>query len=196
MFVLLLCALLAVTDVASRTCNGDVTKLNPTGSKIGGVADSNKQAEIDVPALTKQLACYQASADANCIQASVIAAIASRESRGGTLLINSYGYSSNGAYGIMQCDSKSGLPCNSVPWNSCAHIEMMVNKLLVPYITKVRSKLTSWTKDQALQGGVAAYNFGVKNVWTWSGVDVGTTGGDYSNDVIARAKWLYSKGWN
>ena len=45
-------------------------------------------------------------------------------------------------------------------------------------------------------GGVAAYNFGVNNVQSWANLDVGTTGGDYSNDVIARAQWLVTgHGW-
>lgn len=39
-------------------------------------------------------------------------------------------------------------------------------------------------------GGVAAYNFGIRNVRSWANLDVGTTDGDYSNDVIARAQWL------
>lgn len=39
-------------------------------------------------------------------------------------------------------------------------------------------------------GGVAAYNFGIGNVRSWANLDVGTTDGDYSNDVIARAQWL------
>lgn len=39
-------------------------------------------------------------------------------------------------------------------------------------------------------GGVAAYNFGIGNVRSWENLDVGTTGVDYSNDVIARAQWL------
>ena len=47
-----------------------------------------------------------------------------------------------------------------------------------------------------LPGGVAAYNFGVGNVQSWANLDVGTTGGDYSNDVIARAQWLVTgHGW-
>jgi len=39
-------------------------------------------------------------------------------------------------------------------------------------------------------GGLAAYNAGVGNIQTWEGLDSGTTGNDYSNDVIARAQWL------
>ena len=44
-------------------------------------------------------------------------------------------------------------------------------------------------------GAVAAYNFGTDDVWTWERLDVGTTGNDYSNDVMARAQWLIKNGW-
>ncbi|CAL1531701.1 unnamed protein product [Lymnaea stagnalis] len=183
---------------APRTCHGDITSLNPTGKHSGGVAASIVDVQHDLPALSQHKSCYQASADSNCIQASVIAAIASRESRGGSLLVGTGGYGDKGAaWGILQCDiTQSGLPCESVPWDSCAHIEMMVHRLLVPYINQVHTKHPSWTQSQALQGGVAAYNFGVGNVKTLGGLDIGTTGNDYSNDVIARAKWLYAQGWN
>lgn len=38
-------------------------------------------------------------------------------------------------------------------------------------------------------GGIAAYNMGDGNVHSYENVDVNTTGGDYSNDVVARAQW-------
>ncbi|CAL1528638.1 unnamed protein product [Lymnaea stagnalis] len=196
MFILVLCALVAFANAAPRTCHGDVTKLSPKGRASGGVAASNTAVQHDLPALVSHKNCYDASADRNCIQASLIAALASRESNGGSALVNGYG--DNGkAWGILQCDiAHSGLPCTTVGWNSCAHIEMMVSRLLVPYIQQVYAKHPTWSLDQALQGGVAAYNFGVGNVQTWGGVDVGTTQGDYSNDVIARAQYLHSHGWN
>jgi len=39
-------------------------------------------------------------------------------------------------------------------------------------------------------GGVVAYNYGPENVWTITGMDIGTADHDYSNDVIARAQHL------
>ncbi|XP_059147222.1 glycine, glutamate and proline-rich protein-like [Physella acuta] len=198
MFLLVLCSVLAYAYAAPRTCHGDVMQLHPTGKHTGGVAASNAEVQHDLPALNNHRHCYQATADNNCIQASVIAAIASRESRGGSLLVSTGGYGDHGAaWGIMQCDiTHSGLPCKSVPWDSCEHIEMMVHRLLVPYINQVHAKHPSWSQHQALQGGCAAYNSGVSNVQTWGGLDIGTTGNDYSNDVIARAQWLHHNGWN
>ncbi|XP_059160937.1 glycine, glutamate and proline-rich protein-like isoform X2 [Physella acuta] len=198
MHLIILGAFLAVANAASRTCHGDINHLHPSGKANGGVAASNADVQHDVPALNQHRNCYQQSADHNCIQASVIAAIASRESRGGTLLVATGGYGDFGhAWGIMQCDiANSGLPCTSVPWDSCAHIEMLVNRLLVPYVNQVHNKFPSWSIDQALQGAVAGYNGGVSRVTSWANVDAGTTGHDYSNDVIARAKWLMANGWN
>ena len=83
-------------------------------------------------------------------------------------------------------------------------------------ISGVKQKFPSWPADRQLQGefrkatlsfrmglntkqciypvhatgAVAAYNFGVKNVQSWDGLDRGTTGNDYSNDVMARAQYL------
>jgi hypothetical protein len=50
--------------------------------------------------------------------------------------------------------------------------------------------------DLYISGGVAAYNSGVSSIESWVHVDTATTGYDYSNDVIARAKWFYAHGWN
>ncbi|KAK6966141.1 glycine glutamate and proline-rich protein [Biomphalaria glabrata] len=196
MFLLLLFSVLGFTS-AARTCYGDINNLSPTGRKVGGVTKSNSEVQTDLTYLNRYRSCYQTAADKLCIQASVIAAVASRESRGGSLLEKTNGYGDGGkAYGIMQCDIKnSGLPCTSVSWNSCAHIEMMTGALIAK-INEVKRKFPNWPAERQLQGGVAAYNFGSKNVQSWSGLDVGTTNNDYSNDIIARAKYLYSIGWN
>jgi len=198
MFLLVALAVLAAADAASRTCHGNLNSLSPKGQASGGVAASRADAKHDLPYLEKHRTCYQQAADRNCIQASVIAALASRESRGGSLLERTGGYGDGGrAWGILQCDlHSSGLDCKSCDWDSCCHINMMVKSLLVPYINQVKSKHPSWSSAQALQGGVAAYNFGVSNVQSWGGLDIGSTHNDYSNDVMARAQWLYSQGWN
>ncbi|XP_012946472.1 glycine, glutamate and proline-rich protein [Aplysia californica] len=198
MFIVLTLALLATADAASRTCHGDLNSLHPKGQSNGGVAASNRDAQHDLPYLEKHRSCYQQAADHNCIQASVIAALASRESRGGSLLESTGGYGDPGAaWGILQCDIRhSGLNCKSCDWDSCCHINMMVRDLLVPYINQVHRKHPSWTSAQTLQGGVAAYNFGVSNVQSWDRLDIGSTHNDYSGDVIARAQYLYKHGWN
>ncbi|CAG5128305.1 unnamed protein product, partial [Candidula unifasciata] len=182
----------------NRLCHGNIDHLNPSGQANGGVAASNNDAQYDMNDLNAHRDCYAASADKNCIQASLLAAIASRESRGGRLLYATGGYGdNNNAWGIMQCDLRySGLNCKQCPWDSCCHIEMLTSQTLVPFINQIHNKFPSWSQDQALQGGVAAYNQGPSNVNSWAGVDAATTGRDYSNDVIARAKYLHSHGWN
>ncbi|TNN83719.1 N-acetylmuramoyl-L-alanine amidase [Liparis tanakae] len=42
--------------------------------------------------------------------------------------------------------------------------------------------------------GIAAYNMGDGNVRSIENMDVGSTGGDYSHDVSARAQWYQSQG--
>jgi len=172
--------------------------LHPTGKHNGGVAGSNAEVRHDLTELNKRKACYDQAADENCVQASVIAAIASRESRGGSLLYSTNGYGDHGhGWGIMQCDLyTSGMNCKSCAWDSCCHIRMMVREKLVPDIKTIQRKQSSWSKAQQQQGAVTAYNSGTGNVQTWSRLDIGTTGNDYSNDVMARAQYLHNHGWN
>ena len=53
----------------------------------------------------------------------------------------------------------------------------------------------TWTKDQQVQGGIACYNFGRRNVRTPDNIDKGTTGGNYSKDVLSRQQFLKNNGW-
>merc|ERR1712154_77060 len=171
---------------ACRKNHGDVMTLHPTGKIPGGVAESGRQIEYDIARLKRDKAWYEAAADANCVQASVIAAIASRESHAGRLLDSTGGYGDGGnAWGIMQCDLyTSGMDCKKCPWNSQCHINMMTHDKIIPDIAAVGRKHPSWSLEQRLQGAISAYNAGLGNVQTWSGLDRGTTHNDYSNDVV------------
>ncbi|PVD35804.1 hypothetical protein C0Q70_02770 [Pomacea canaliculata] len=163
----------------------------------GGVTASQSAVRAHLTTLNGLKTCYEQVAATHCIEASVIGGLASRESNGGDSL-TAAGYGDNGhAWGILQCDlTHSGLPCRECGARTCCHVEMMVGRLLIPYISQVSAKHPSWSLEQKLQGGVAAYNFGVGNVQSWAGLDIGSTGNDYSNDVIARAKYLKSLGWS
>ncbi|XP_059164333.1 glycine, glutamate and proline-rich protein-like [Physella acuta] len=186
------------TPAPNRLLYGDINRLRPTGKRNGGVYASNLTVSQHLPALQRKRHCYNSVANSNKLQASLIAAIASRESSGGITINRTNGYGDRGrAYGIIQCDLRtSGLNCTKYRWDSCEHMQMMVSQLVVPYIQSVRRKFPRWTIDRTLQGGVAAFNFGVSNVRSWEGLDDGSTGNDYSNDVIARAQWLHKRGWN
>ncbi|KAH9510363.1 hypothetical protein Btru_042896 [Bulinus truncatus] len=189
---------LTVGQKINSTSYGNVNCITPKGKKNGGVAASNYSASIDIPYINRYRACYKTVADKYGLQTSLLAAIASRESRSGYLIEATKGYGRGGqAYGIMQCDLKrSGLPCTSVPWNSCAHIDMMTGRALVPYIRQVAKKRPTWPPVRQLQGGCSAYNtYGNVNLNSVDYLDVGTTDGDYSNDVYARAQYYYSRGY-
>ncbi|ESO98225.1 hypothetical protein LOTGIDRAFT_231339 [Lottia gigantea] len=192
----------------SYQCYGDFMKLNPTGAgkltsgqdwlKYTGVRASNKMLDTDLAELNKRKQCYIRAGRNSCIHPAIIAAIASRESRGGRLL-----YASNGlgdkkkAWGIMQCDlHKSGQDCKKYKWDSCDHINHMTQTVLLPFVKTIKRNHPSWAAKYQLKGGVAAYNFGPGNVQTIPGMDDKTTGDDYSNDVIARAQRLVKAyGW-
>ncbi|XP_059164334.1 glycine, glutamate and proline-rich protein-like [Physella acuta] len=196
--VLTVCFLLVESQRPNRLLYGDIMRLRPTGKRIGGVTASHLTVSQHLPALQRLRRCYDAVASSNNLQTSLIAALASRESSGGITITRTNGYGDRGrAYGIIQCDLRtSGLPCTRYRWDSCEHMQMMVRQLLVPYIQSVRRKFPSWPLERALQGGVAAFNFGVSNVQSWNGLDDGSTGNDYSNDVIARAQWLHRRMWH
>ncbi|KAK7107300.1 lysozyme g-like [Littorina saxatilis] len=182
-------------------CYGNINDLNPTGKRIGdhqySVIASDNEVRHRLSTLKTLQACSEEIAERNCFPASVIGALASRESNGGASLDRrGYGYDGYG-YGILQCDVRySDLPCLDCPPKSCRHITMMVQHKLIHYVQQVARKHPSWSKAQQLQGGVAAYNFGVSNVRSWSQLDIGTAGKDYSNDVIARAQFLRRQGWS
>ena len=118
----------------------------------------------------------------------ILAGIASRESRAGKHL-NAEGYDEKKkAYGIMQIDERFHKRRGKKP-DSQEHINQAAEIL---YKNKKQidadKRFAKWTEEQRMQAAVAAYNFGVGNVRTWKGLDKGTTGGDYSKDVMERAR--------
>ncbi|XP_046569635.1 glycine, glutamate and proline-rich protein-like [Haliotis rubra] len=190
------------------TFYGDITKISPKGAsartasqdnlKVSGVAASQALVDADEVELNKLKDIFVRVGESLNIYPALIGAIASRESRAGRLIKSTNGYGDNGnGYGIMQCDiNTSGVDYKKHAWNSEGHIRQATEDVLIPKIRGVQNKHPTWTKEQQLQGGIAAYNFGVKNVQTVAGTDGGTTGDDYSNDVIARAQHLInSDGW-
>ncbi|XP_071143309.1 glycine, glutamate and proline-rich protein-like [Mytilus edulis] len=192
---------LYVAEAANYNCHGDVTHLHPTvmAHSRGGIAASRQHIRQDTAEINKHQSCYLQTGASICIHPAVIAAVASRESRAGKLLYSTHGWGDNhNAYGIMQCDINAdplhfiNKTCTSYPWNSCDHINAMTKYVLVRNIKDVLHKHQTWSSEKTLQGGVAAYNFGLGNVQTWTSLDVGTTHNDHSNDVIARAQWLIS----
>uniref|UniRef100_A0A3Q2EFJ2 Lysozyme g n=1 Tax=Cyprinodon variegatus TaxID=28743 RepID=A0A3Q2EFJ2_CYPVA len=119
------------------------------------------------------------------VDPALIAGIISRESRAGNALDDGWGDHGNG-WGLMQVDKRHHTIVGA--WNSEEHLRQGTG-ILVNFIKTIQKKFPGWSKEQQLKGGIAAYNFGDRNVQTYERVDVGTTGGDYSNDVVARAQF-------
>lgn len=118
----------------------------------------------------------------------MLAGIISRESRGGAALdAKGWGDKGNG-FGIMQVDKRSHAVAQEDGPFGAAHIKQGAN-IFKSMIDKVAAAHPEWTREEQIKGGLAAYNMGVSNVRTISGMDIGSTGNDYSSDVLARAQY-------
>lgn len=179
-----------------------LSKLTPTGaSKVTagqdglkpGVAASHQMAKTDAERVLKHRDKFEQAGRKLGLPPALLAAIASRESRGGSALDkNGWGDRGNG-FGIMQVDKNFHKIEGGKDPASAAHI-MQASGILDGYWEQVKKKHPKWPPERQLQGAVVAYNSGVDNVQTIDGMDKGTTGDDYSNDVWARAQY-YAKNW-
>lgn len=159
------------------------------GSELQGVEFSRMVAEKDgrrVLAIADRF--MQASHDFD-LPPALLAAIASRESRIG-LLLDRDGWGDFGnAFGIMQIDKRHHIVLGRPDPRSVLHIQQAAD-ILQAYFVRIKKIHPQWPMVRQLQGAVAAYNVGVKNVRTLAGMDRGTTHDDYSNDVWARAQYF------
>ncbi len=125
------------------------------------------------------------------IPPSVLAAIASRESRMGMEgLLDENGFGDHGnAFGILQVDRRyhqlKGLPDPG----SLAHIRQAV-AIFAGCLDKIAQAHPDWGQSDILKGGMVAYNAGLKTVRTIEEMDRGTTHNDYGSDVTARAQFF------
>ncbi|XP_067312758.1 lysozyme g-like [Pseudorasbora parva] len=180
---------------------GDIMKIDTTGAsdvtakqdqlKVKGVEASKKLAEHDLTHMEKYKSIITEVSRAKQMDPAVIAAIISRESRAGAALKDGWGDHGNG-FGLMQVDKRYHTPVGA--WDSKEHVTQ-ATEILTGFIQEIKKKFPQWTQEQCFKGGISAYNTGPKNVRTYERMDVGTTGGDYSNDVVARAQWYKSKGY-
>ncbi|XP_064422767.1 lysozyme g [Latimeria chalumnae] len=158
---------------------------------IAGKLTSYRMAETDSARMEKYKdKILEVGIDKN-IDPAIIAAIISRESHVGGALHDGWGDRGNG-FGLMQVDKRSHTPVGS--WDSEEHISQGT-QILIDMITSIQKIFPEWTLEQQLKGGISAYNAGVRNVQTYDKMDVGTTGGDYANDVVARAQWFKAHGY-
>ncbi|XP_062856261.1 lysozyme g-like [Trichomycterus rosablanca] len=179
---------------------GDITKVMTTGASektskglgVKGVEASHKLAESDLKRVDQYKSMITKVAKEKQIDPAIVAGIISRESRAGLLLKDGWGDNHNG-FGLMQVD-KNAHPDYKKPWNGEEHIRQGVD-ILISFIKQIQDKFPSWSKENQLKGGIAAYNLGVKNIKTLEGMDVKSSGDDYSSDVVARAQWFNSHGY-
>uniref|UniRef100_A0A8D0ASX0 Lysozyme g n=1 Tax=Sander lucioperca TaxID=283035 RepID=A0A8D0ASX0_SANLU len=185
-------------------CYGNIMEVKTTGAsgqtaqqdKLGysGVRASHTMAETDVGRMQKYRSKIITVGGKYGIDPALIAAIISRESRAGNALNNGWGDNGN-AWGLMQVDvnpSGGGHTARGA-WDSEEHL-CQATEILVYFIGRIRNKFPGWSKEQQLKGGIAAYNKGDGSIHSYDNVDGSTTGGDYSNDVVARAQWYKNNG--
>ncbi|XP_075946394.1 lysozyme g-like [Anarhichas minor] len=173
------------TGASSQTARHD----NPGST---GVNASHAMAQTDLGRMEK----YRSMINrvGGKIDPALIAAIISRESRAGKALDGGWGDHGK-AWGLMQVDvtPNGGNHARRGGWDSEEHL-CQGTEILVYFIERIRDKFPSWSAEEQLKGGIAAYNMGDGNVHSYGRVDENTTGRDYSNDVVARAQWYKNNG--
>nr|UHA56336.1 g-type lysozyme [Plecoglossus altivelis] len=180
---------------------GDIMKVETSGASektakqdkltVKGVEASHKMAETDFKRASQYKSMVQKVGHSKGLAPAIIAGIMSRESRAGAALDHGWGDHGNG-FGLMQVDKRFHKPLGA--WDSEEHVTQ-ATEILVGFITKIQKKFPKWPKEHQLKGGISAYNAGDKNVQTYERMDVGTTGDDYSNDVVARSQWFKTHGF-
>ncbi|XP_039652110.1 lysozyme g-like isoform X1 [Perca fluviatilis] len=183
---------------------GNIMRVETTGAswqtaqqdRLGysAVEASHTMAETDAGRMQKYRSKINRVGGKYGIDPALIAAIVSRESRAGNTLDNGWGDHHN-AWGLMQVDvnPNGGGHTARGAWDSEEHL-CQATEILVYFIGRICNKFPGWSTEQTLKGGIAAYNMGDGNVLSYDKVDERTTGGDYSNDVVARAQWYKKNG--
>lgn len=130
------------------------------------------------------------------IPPALLAAIASRETRGGAYLRpsgRSPEYPSNTGYGLMQIEPRHHPGAKRYGPHSYQHIEQAAI-ILKNYLAEVKRKHPEWKEAWQLRGMLVAYNTGgADDVDTQGKIDEGTWNDDYSSDIWQRARYYAFK---
>ncbi|XP_040281034.1 lysozyme g-like [Bufo bufo] len=186
--------------MASRYGNLDTIQCSGASETTGrqdrenysGVFASERLAKTDLERMKRHKPKIQSASSRTGIPAPIIAGIVSRESRAGNALDgNGYGDHGN-AFGLMQIDRRWHTPRGA--FDSEEHI-LQGTEILCSMFNVIQQKFPQWTANQHMQGALAAYNMGPDSVTSFNTVDSRTTDGDYSNDVLARAKYYKRSGF-
>jgi peptidoglycan hydrolase-like protein with peptidoglycan-binding domain len=154
-----------------------------------GISSSHKMAETDLQRAKSLVSIFQNVGAKFDVPPAMIAALASRESRCGNVL-DSKGFGDQGnAFGILQVDQRYHKPLQGIDSpTSLEHVEQAI-KIFAQYREQVQTNHPDWEDEFVIKGAAVAYNSGVENVQTKVGMDIGTAGGDYGSDIIARAQF-------
>lgn len=154
---------------------------------ILGVNASEAMAETDRTRVMAHKAKFIDAGNRFDLPPALLAAIASRESRGGNVLSHKGWGDHDNAFGIMQVDKRFHSPIETEGGQAGeAHIEQ-ATEILRDKLDAVERHFEGLSDSQSLQAAVSRYNGGSGRLPPKS--DEGTTGGDYMNDVWARARY-------
>ncbi len=161
--------------------------------------------ELDLPWLQEHRRLIEPIAESFELSPAVVAGIMSRESGGGRLLGKGdcpplTGDRGHGR-GLMQIDDrwhKHFIKIGDFWTYHPANIAYGCY-LLSKNLKAAERRLKGFNSDELLRVALAAYNCGpgraIKAARTGMDVDAYTTGGDYSSDVLERARFLRERGW-
>ena len=156
----------------------------------GGAEASKKIAALDVDAVKAMAGVFHDVAAKFGLPAALLAGIASRESHVGRSLQGGWGDRGNG-FGVMQVDRNAHRIQGQDP-RGIEHVTQAAGIFAKNLEIMTESdRYAGWGDRYLLLGATAAYNFGIGNVRTKEKIDIGTTGGDYGSDTLARAKYFY-----
>jgi hypothetical protein len=174
------------TGASERTARQD----NLPAQGIVGVKASEAMAEADRQRVQPLKAKFVEAGKTFDLPPALLAAIAGRETRCGNVL-NNEGFGDHGnAFGLMQVDKRFHSPVETEGGPAGeAHIHQ-ATEILRDILDGVNRHFEGLSDSQSLQTAVSRYNGGDRQLPPRS--DEGTTGGDYMNDVWARARY-YAK---
>lgn len=153
---------------------------------IHAVQASETMAQTDRKRVMPHKAKFEEAAKQFALPPALLAAIASRESRGGAVLKADGTGDAGHAFGIMQVDNRTAQAKSDGGPAGQPHIDQATG-ILKDKLEAVKRKFPDLSEVEQLQTAVSRYNGGAGKPAPDS--DKGTTGGDYMNDVWARARF-------
>lgn len=188
----------APVNVADPT--GILSAVHPTGASAltarqeglrkGGVASSQTIAARDYKRVLESNDLrhkFEVAGQKYDIPPALLAAIASRETHGGSVLARNGTGDHGHGFGVLQVDDRSHRPDRSEGAYGQAHINQAA-AIFDRGLDKVKQDFPNLSPELQLQTAVSRYNGGSGRVAPNS--DRGTTHGDYGNDTLARAQYF------